>query len=139
MEKEEVMEQLPQRGFVWHELMTTDPEQAERFYAEVVGMSMTPMAEGPDAYRMATFGGAPVGGFVGPRPDGSSWPSGGPEPHWVASFGVEDADEAARKTRKLGGEVLLEPVDVPGMGRAAVLRDPQGAVFGVFASSTTEE
>jgi hypothetical protein len=23
---------------------------------------------------------------------------------------------------------------VPGMGRAAVLRDPQGAVFGVFAS-----
>jgi predicted enzyme related to lactoylglutathione lyase len=30
--------------------------------------------------------------------------------------------------------VLLAPVDVPGMGRAAVLRDPQGAVFVVFAS-----
>jgi predicted enzyme related to lactoylglutathione lyase len=128
------MQPLPHRGFVWHELMTNDVDEAERFYAEVVGIAVTPLGDGPDAYRMAMFDDAPVGGFVGPRPDGSSWPSGGPEPHWVASFGVEDADEATRKTKELGGDVLLAPVDVPGMGRAAVLRDPQGAVFGVFAS-----
>jgi hypothetical protein len=47
---------------------------------------------------------------------------------------VQDADEAARRTEELGGAVLLPPVDVPEMGRAAVLRDPQGGVFGVFAS-----
>jgi uncharacterized protein len=35
-----------------------------------------------------------------------------------------------------GGEILLPPTDVPGMGRAAVLRDPQGAGFGVFASES---
>lgn len=46
---------------------------------------------------------------------------------------VDDADEAASKTQELGGEVLLAPIDVPGMGRAAMLRDPQGGVFGVFA------
>lgn len=132
------MEPLPRRGFVWHELMTNDPDAAQRFYEEVVGLSVSPLGDGPDAYRMAIFGDTPVGGFVGPRPDGSPWPSGGPEPHWVASFGVDDADEAARKTRELGGDVLLDPVDVPGMGRAAVLRDPQGAVFGVFASANTE-
>lgn len=128
------MEPLPHKGFVWHELMTSDVDAAERFYAEVVGITVTSLGDGSDAYRMAMFDDAPVGGFVGPRPDGSSWPSGGPEPHWVASFGVDDADEAARKTKELGGAVLLAPVDVPGMGRAAVLRDPQGAVFGVFAS-----
>jgi predicted enzyme related to lactoylglutathione lyase len=126
--------QLPHSGFVWHELMTTNPDQAERFYGEVVGLSVTAMGEGSGAYRMAMIDGTPVGGLVGPRPDGEPWPSGGPAPHWVASFGVEDADEAARKTRELGGDVLLAPTDVPGVGRAAVLRDPQGAVFGVFAS-----
>jgi uncharacterized protein len=128
------MQPLPRKGFVWHELMTSDPIQAERFYAEVVGIEAEPMGQAPDAYRLAMFDGNPVGGFVGPRPDGAPWPSGGPEPHWVASFGVEDADRAARKTQELGGEVLLPPTDVPGLGRAAVLRDPQGAVFGVFAS-----
>jgi len=128
------MQPLPHKGFVWHELMTSDPDQAQQFYAEVVGISVAPMGDEPGAYRLAMFDGQPVGGFVGPRPDGSPWPSGGPEPHWIASFGVPDAEEAARKTQELGGEVLLAPVDVPGMGRAAVLRDPQGAVFGVFAS-----
>jgi uncharacterized protein len=128
------MQALPHSGFVWHELMTTDPDQAQRFYAEIVGITGSLMGEGPAAYRLAMVDDTPVGGFVGPRPDGSAWPSGGPEPHWVASFGVEDADEAVRKTLELGGEVLLAATDVPGMGRAAVLRDPQGAVFGVFAS-----
>jgi uncharacterized protein len=131
------MQALPHSGFVWHELMTTDPDQAQRFYADVVGISVSLMGEGPAAYRLAMVDGTPVGGFVGPRPDGSAWPSGGPQPHWVASFGVEDADEGARKTLELGGEILLPPTDVPGMGRAAVLRDPQGAVFGVFASGQT--
>ena len=128
------MKPLPHSGFVWHELMTTDPDKAEAFYAEVAGISVMRLGDGEDAYRMVSVNGTPVGGLVGPGPEGPKWPSGGPEPHWVASFGVEDADEAARKTKELGGEVLLAPVDVPGMGRAAVLRDPQGAVFGVFAS-----
>jgi uncharacterized protein len=128
------MQPLPRKGFVWHELMTSDPDQAERFYAEVVGIKAEPMGQGPDAYQLATLEGNPVGGFVGPRPGGAPWPSGGPQPHWVASFGVEDADLAVHETQELGGEVLLPPTHVPGLGRAAVLRDPQGAVFGVFAS-----
>lgn len=82
------MQALPHSGFVWHELTTTDPDQAQRFYADVVGISVSLMGEGPAAYRLAMVDGTPAGGFVGPRPDGSAWPSGGPEPHWVASFGV---------------------------------------------------
>jgi predicted enzyme related to lactoylglutathione lyase len=33
-------------------------------------------------------------------------------------------------------QILLPPVDGPGIGCAAVLRDPQGAAFGVFASAS---
>jgi predicted enzyme related to lactoylglutathione lyase len=31
--------------------------------------------------------------------------------------------------------VLLEPLDVPGTGRVAVLRDPDEATFGLFQPS----
>ena len=117
-------------GFTWHELMTTDTEGAETFYTEVTGLAVTP---GP--YPMLMAGEQPVAGLVGPRDEGPGWPSGGPEPHWIAYFDVDDVDAAAQKAEALGGQVLLPPVDVPDFGRAAVLRDPQGAAFGVYTSS----
>jgi uncharacterized protein len=125
---------LPRSGFVWHELMSTDPEQSEAFYRQVAGLSVTPLGEGDQAYLMLMDGDQPVGGVARPRPDQEGWPSGGPEAHWITYLGTDDVDEAARTAQRLGGQVLLPPTDVPGMGRAAVLRDPQGAAFGVFAS-----
>jgi predicted enzyme related to lactoylglutathione lyase len=35
------MQPLPRKGFVWHELMTSNPDRAESFYAEVVGLEAT--------------------------------------------------------------------------------------------------
>ncbi len=81
---------LPRRGFVWHELMSTDPKQSEEFYLRVAGVSVTPLGEGPEAYLMLTVGGQPVGGLARPRPGQEGWPSGGPEAHWIAYFGTDD-------------------------------------------------
>jgi predicted enzyme related to lactoylglutathione lyase len=125
--------QIGRSGFVWHELMSTDPKQSEEFYRRVAGVSVTPLGDGPGAYLMLVVDGRPVGGMAPPRPDQEGWPSGGPEAHWIAYLGTPDVDSAARTAEELGGQVLLPPVDVPGMGRAAVVRDPQGAAFGVFA------
>ena len=127
------MEPLPQIGVIWHELMTSDVDGAEAFYREVVNLTAQATSDEPGAYRIISFEGKPAGGLVGPRPDGSPWPSGGPTPHWVPNFGVPDADAAVAKARALGAEVLVEPMDVMGGGRAAVMKDPQGAVFSVFA------
>jgi predicted enzyme related to lactoylglutathione lyase len=127
------MEPLPQKGFVWHELMTTDLDGAERFYKEVVDMSAMPISKEPGAYRIISFDDKQAGGLVGPRNGSADWPSGGPTPHWVPNFGVPDADAAADRAKALGGKILVEPTSVPGFGRAAVIRDPQGAVFGVFS------
>jgi len=114
-------------GFVFHELMTTAVEGAKNFYQEITGLTVMP---GP--YPLLMDNKQPVAGIVGPRADGSAWPSGGPESHWIAYFSVTDVDATARKATQLGGKVLLPPTDVPGFGRAAVLRDPQGAAFGIF-------
>ena len=125
------MAQFPGRGFIWHELMTTNTENAATFYQEVAGLTTAP---GP--YQMMMAGDQSVGGLVGPRAEGPGWPSGGPEAHWIAYIAVDDVDAAARKASELGGQVLLPPVDIPGFGRAAVLRDPQGAAVGIFTPTT---
>lgn len=113
---------IPRSGFVWHELMSTDPRQSEHFYQQVAGVSVTRWATGlaPDSLNRGQEG----------------WPSGGLQAHWIAYFGTNDVDRAAHTAEELGGAVLLPSVDVQGMGRAAVLRDPQGAAFGVFASAS---
>jgi len=126
---------IPRSGFVWHELMSTNPQQSQEFYGRVVGVTVATSGDGADEYRMLMVAGQPIGGMAGPRPDQSGWPSGGPEAHWIAYIGTPDVDAACRTAVELGGRVLLEPTDVPGMGRAAVIRDPQGAAFGVFASA----
>jgi hypothetical protein len=63
----------------------------------------------------------------------SSPPEGAPaQAVWNTYIWVEDADEAAAKTREAGGSVLSEPFEVMDAGRMAVLADPEGAVFCVW-------
>lgn len=125
------MAQIRKSGFVFHELMTTDVEGARRFYQEITGLTVV-----NGVYPLLMDGKKMLAGLVGPRTDGAEWPSGGPEPHWIAYFGVDDVDAATIKTQELDGKILLPPTDIPGFGRASVLRDPQGAVFGIFTPST---
>ena len=42
------------------------------------------------------------------------------------------------KTGELGGSTVLEPMDVPTVGRIAVLKDPVGAVFGIIKPAPQE-
>src|SRR5918992_406393 len=53
-------------------------------------------------------------------------------PHWQSVFAVEDCDGALAKVEELGGQKLLEPMDVPTIGRFALVQDPVGAVFQVI-------
>lgn len=120
------MVEISRGGFVWHELMTSDTESAQAFYREVTGLAVT-----PGEYVTLLAGQRAVGGIIGPTSEGPIWPSGGPEAHWVPYIDVEDVDAAAERARELGGQVLVPPTDIPGFGRVAVLRDPQGAAIGI--------
>ena len=61
-----------------------------------------------------------------PMPPGMTAPS-----HWMVYFGVDDVDATARLAQSLGGRQYVPPTDIPGVGRFAVLSDPQGAAFAV--------
>lgn len=107
----------------WVELLTRAPEQAVTFYTGVFGWSVDPAR----SYPQWGVDGAGFGGMV--RMD-EKFPPEVPA-HWLPYFATEDVDATAAAAVQARGTVLMEPTSLPEGPRIAVLRDPQGAVFGV--------
>src|SRR5690606_23696122 len=57
---------------------------------------------------------------------------GGARPGWLTYFHVEDVDAAVAKAQGLGASVHMAPITMEGVGRMAMLADPQGAAFYVM-------
>ena len=53
--------------------------------------------------------------------------------HWLNYFASANVDATVTKSAGIGGKTLVPGTDIPGMGRFAVLQDPQGAVFAVVS------
>jgi uncharacterized protein len=53
-------------------------------------------------------------------------------PAWVVYFAVADCDASFSQAQELGAAVMAPPMDIPGIGRFAILADPQGAVFAII-------
>jgi predicted enzyme related to lactoylglutathione lyase len=115
--------------FVWDELGTTDADGAQRFYEAVFGWTTTVMGEEYGGYRIFNRGETRIAGLMA-VPDPSMPPA------WQPYVAVEDPDATTVRALELGGSALLEPMDVPNVGRIAILRDPQGATFGIIRGET---
>lgn len=109
---------------VWHDLMTNDATAAQAFYAAVFGWTYETanMGEMGD-YIMIAHHGISFGGMVPMDPD-DSVPS-----HWVPYIDVPNVDDVAERAAAHGGTVVVEPMDIPDVGRFAVVVDPEGAVW----------
>jgi uncharacterized protein len=113
--------------FSWAELSTTDPAAAATFYAQLFGWKINaPIAEMGD-YRVVNVGETAVAGIMPPPPGAPAMP-----PSWGCYVTVADVDQTVAKCQSLGGNLLVPAMDVPGVGRMAVLQDPQGAVLSVM-------
>src|SRR3989442_645370 len=140
--------------FVWHEQVSSDPKQAQDFYTQLFGWDTEVFKPGKVDYTMISSGGQNHGGFSkamegAPPPHWLSHvrvenrgetgiaglmtlPDATVPPHWQPYVAVDDPDATTAKAKGLGGAALMEPMDVPKVGRIAVLRDPQGATFGII-------
>jgi len=115
--------------FVWYDLMTTDPEQAKRFYGDVVGWEIESWQGGPMPYDMWKADHGAIGGVMELPREARDM---GAPPHWLCYIGTPDVDATCQQAKSLGGKVVKEPMDIPEVGRFAVLTDPQGAYFCAF-------
>ena len=115
--------------FVWHELMTTALEPATAFYKTVIGWTAQDAGMGGKPYMLLSAGAAMVGGVMETPEEVRAM---GIPPCWTGYIGVASVDAAVTKLLAGGGRVQRPADDIPGIGRFAVVTDPQGAVFILF-------
>ena len=109
----------------WNELATPDIDASTRFYRDLFDWTIEPVeGMGMPYSTIKTAAGSSNGGI---RP---AMPPGAP-PFWLVYFGTDDVDAALAKSAELGGNTLVETMDI-GVGKLAVSQDPQGAVFALY-------
>ncbi len=108
----------------WIDYSGPDQGKAKAFYQKVLGWTFNdmPMQDG-SSYSAAAIGDTAIGGFS-PMPEAQ----GG----WTIYFTVADVDASVKSATNQGATVLNPPMDMPGVGRMATLRDPQGANFALI-------
>ena len=113
-------------ALAWNELATTDLDASAEFYTELFGWQSQPIEGMAFPYRVIQNGESGNGGM---RPSQENEPT-----YWLVYFGTDDIDASLAKSTELGGTTLVSATDI-GMGTIAVVQDPQGAVFALFAGN----
>jgi predicted enzyme related to lactoylglutathione lyase len=117
------------KAFPWHELYTPDVTASIEFYTKALGLETEAMEMGEmGTYHMLKHGGAAVAGVV----DTNQPHTAGTPPHWAVYMRVESVDESLAKVEEFGGKVLAPAMDIPTVGRMALIMDPQGAAIWLF-------
>ena len=115
---------------IWHDLITDDVDQVKQFYSGVLGWTFEDTTHpNGGSYTLIYSGERYVAGIV--QLDD---PSNAEYSRWLPYMSVADVDQAAEFTRAEGGSVAVGPLDLNGVGRAAAIQDPQGAVIGLLRS-----
>jgi predicted enzyme related to lactoylglutathione lyase len=112
---------------VWNELATTDEDAATTFYTSLFGWRAKSNESVGMRYTEFHVGERAIGGMYKLKPEMEGVP-----PHWIPYIAVDDCDAIAASTQSLGGSVMMPPMDIPNVGRFAVIRDAQGAAICVI-------
>jgi uncharacterized protein len=111
-------------ALTWNELASTDPDGSAEFYSDLFGWEVTPAEGLPMEYLMIhNAAGAQNGGIRPMLPQ--------ERPHWLVYFGTDDIEACVATAEEHGGSELVEPTDI-GVGKFAVVSDPQGGFFALF-------
>ncbi len=112
-------------ALVWNELSSPDLEASSAFYSSLFGWTIAPFEESPERYLSIKVGDANNGGIRELNPPGMP-------PNWLVYFGVDDIDQSLARVAELGGGTVAGPIDIQ-IARIAVVSDPQGAMFAIYA------
>lgn len=119
-------------AMAWSELMTRGSAKARDFYGKLLGWTFDamPMGGGTD-YILCKNGETMLGGIMemeGPQFENVP-------PHWLNYIGTKQVDADSKKLEKLGGTIVVPPMDIPNnIGRFCVFSDPGGAHIALYQS-----
>lgn len=118
---------IAEGDFIWSELLSPAPADAAAFYADCLRYGVETMDMGAlGIYRVLKVGETGIAGVM-PMPLGAKGPA-----HWLPYLRSTEIDAAAARAQAMGATLHLPPTDIGGVGRIAVLADPQGASIALF-------
>ncbi len=112
--------------FVHVELNSTRPAKAKAFYKKLFAWKLTDTEVPTGPYTMIDVGRTGTGGGI------MQQMIPGAESQWTPYVLVADIGAATKKAKKLGGKVLKDVTEIPGMGALSIIEDPTGAIFGLW-------
>lgn len=113
-------------SFCWNELATRDVEKAREFYGKLLDWDYEEKDGTPSKYYIIKNNGNPNGGLMQMTEEWGDIP-----PHWMVYFASSDIEATAKSVEQHGGKINVPPFDI-GVGKIAVVADPQGAVFSLI-------
>lgn len=117
----------------WNELFTPDVKTATEFYTAVLGLEWDTESMGDMGdYTMSKIGDLHWSGVMALPADDPT------PPHWNVYFGVADTDATVATAESHGAKVVVPPMDVPHVGRMALLADPQGGMFWIIKEAADQ-
>jgi predicted enzyme related to lactoylglutathione lyase len=119
--------------FVWHELFSNDSGAAAAFYSRVMGWQAQPFSPGSPYLLFSNKAGRALAGAMALSDEARAM---GTTPHWRSYIGASDVDAVVAQASRLGARILEPARDLPAVGRAAMLADPEGTRFGVYRPLT---
>ncbi len=120
-------------ALTWNELTVRDVEPAVPFYGAVFGWTAEQNDMG-GGMRYTTFKRADDDrAIAGATPMAGDVPA-----HWVVYFAVDDCDATSAKATELGARQVSPSMDIPDVGRFAILTGPQGEVFAIIQNASTD-
>jgi uncharacterized protein len=110
------------------ELWSGNPERVSQFYADVFGWQIQAQPQMNYRYVHTQSERGINGGIIKPES--------GPMPGNMTFYiDVDDLAEYRLKIIEAGGRILVEEIDVPGMGSFSLFEDPEGRVVGIWCQS----
>jgi predicted enzyme related to lactoylglutathione lyase len=118
-----------QGRFIWQELLCNDTGAAANFYARILSWKAQPFSPGSPYMVFMSKGGKQLAGAMNLSDEARAR---GTPAHWRGYVGVADVDAVLAQALRLGARVLEPAQDMPGVGRVAMLADPEGAILGLY-------
>jgi predicted enzyme related to lactoylglutathione lyase len=119
-------------SFGWVGLLTSDVEDAKRFYGELFGWESEAGSAGA-LYAIFRLRGEDVALLYEITDRQRAL---GASPNWASFVSVSDVELSAARAAELGGAVAIPPYDAAGAGRVAVIQDPAGARLSLWEPRT---
>ena len=116
-------------SFTWAQLITRNRPASTKFHLELLGLTLdSGPAPGGGVNDVLMLGDEPMVGIMDMPSDMAA--SGTPN-HWIIYMHTDDVDATVELAVANDGSVIMQPNQLPHIGRIAVISDPQGANFGL--------